>query len=64
MCRGIPGPERGMREAADARVRLGAAEPHTERAVPTTCQNVHESWLPGRNALGNTNRKWQHFEPL
>lgn len=48
----VLGPERGMREAADARVRLGAAEPHTERSVPATCQDVHESRLPGRNARG------------
>lgn len=44
-----PGPEGGMREAADPSVRLGAAEPNPERPVSAARQNVRRRGLPGRN---------------
>lgn len=50
---GFLGLERGMCKAADPCVWLGAAKSHTECAVSTTCQNVHESCLPGRSAWCN-----------
>lgn len=46
-----------MCETADPRVRPGAAEPHTERAVSTACQDVPRPRLAGRKATDPT-RSW------